>query len=107
MIGRWQVSMITSTPVLILCTFIGAIGNILLDINAEYFLLSIFFYDRSVRNIGAQSRLGLIFANDRQRLFNTKNRIIKTPASVAYFAFIAIKQFMLNTSIKRKIGNLL
>ena len=96
MIGRWQVSMITSTLALILCTFIGAIGNILLDINAKYFLLSIFFYDRSVRNIGAQSRLGLIFANDRQRLFNTKNRIIKTPASVAYFDLTAINQLTFN-----------
>ena len=96
MIGRWQVSMITSTPVLILCTFIGNIGNILLDINAKYFLLSIFFYDKSVRNIGAQSRLGLIFANDRQRLFNTKNRIIKTPASVAYFDLTAINQLTFN-----------
>ena len=96
MIGRWQVSMITSTPVLTLCTFIGTIGNILLDINAEYFLLSIFFYDKSVRNIGAQSRLGLIFANDRQRLFSTKNRIIKTPASVAYFDLTAINQLTFN-----------
>ena len=96
MIGRWQVSMITSTPVLTLRTFIGPIGNILLDINAVYFLLSIFFYDKSVRNIGAQSRLGLIFANDRQRLFNTKNRIIKTPASVAYFDLTAINQLTFN-----------
>ena len=96
MIGRWQVSMITSTPVLILCTFIGAIGNILLDINAKYFLLSIFFYDKSVRNIDAKSRLGFIFANDRQRLFSAKNRIIKTPASVAYFDLTAINQLTFN-----------
>lgn len=63
MIGRLQVSIVMPTSALILRTFIGITGINLLDINAEYFLLSILFYDQSVRNINAQSRLNLIFAN--------------------------------------------
>ncbi|MGP5202228.1 hypothetical protein ACTXKB_05665 [Psychrobacter aquimaris] len=85
-----------SMSALILCTFMGTIGNILLDINAKYFFIIHIFYDKSGRNVDAQSRLNLIFANGRQRLLSTKNRIIKTPASVAYFDLTAINQLTFN-----------